>query len=349
MLTVETHLIFMLLTILLSALLLTNALEHLGHRLGISAGVIGSLFAAVATALPETTIPVIALLTGTADIATRQDVSVGAILGAPFMLSTLSIALMALFALSKRGFQGRITPEHTGFVRDLDFFLLAFLISAIAMYLPHQPFYFRGTLSIFLVVWYGIYLFKTVRASKKLVHEGHGVLPEGPLVLARLVGTLRFAHPTNANDHYRYATTMIGIQLALSVLLLLWGARGFVQNIETIANYYHLSVLMLSLLIIPIATELPEKINSILWITKRKDTLAFGNLTGALVFQGTLLPALGVLLTPWEATPAVIPGIALSWLAALWLRLNASTQGVRIIALFVNGLLYVLYCIYSWW
>jgi len=43
--------------------------------------------------------------------------------------------------------------------------------------------------------------------------------------------------------------------------------------------------LLLSLLVIPIATELPEKVNSILWIRKGKDTLAFGNITGALVFR----------------------------------------------------------------
>ena len=53
---------------------------------------------------------------------------------------------------------------------------------------------------------------------------------------------------------------------------------------------------------IPIATELPEKVNSILWIRKRKDTLAFGNITGAMVFQGTLLPAIGIFISKIDGT-----------------------------------------------
>jgi len=40
-------------------------------------------------------------------------------------------------------------------------------------------------------------------------------------------------------------------------------------------------------------------VNSFLWLRRGKDTLAFANITGAMVFQGTLLPALGILLTPW--------------------------------------------------
>ena len=34
---------------------------------------------------------------------------------------------------------------------------------------------------------------------------------------------------------------------------------------------------------VDIATELPENVNSVLWIRRRKDTLAMGNITGAMV------------------------------------------------------------------
>src|SRR5689334_8760694 len=97
------QLILMLLIIFASSLLLTNALEHLGHRQGISEGVIGSIFAATATALPETVIPVMALIVETGNVTINQEVSVGAILGAPLMISTLAIFLMAVFAIPKRG------------------------------------------------------------------------------------------------------------------------------------------------------------------------------------------------------------------------------------------------------
>ena len=51
--------------------------------------------------------------------------------------------------------------------------------------------------------------------------------------------------------------------------------------------------LIMSLLITPIATELPEKFNSVLWIRQRKDTLALGNITGAMVFQSTFPVSVG--------------------------------------------------------
>jgi len=86
----------MLLVILIASELFTNALEHLGDKLGISEGVTGSLFAAVGTALPETMVPLLALLSGTANASVNEEIGVGAILGAPLMLSTLSTALMAL-------------------------------------------------------------------------------------------------------------------------------------------------------------------------------------------------------------------------------------------------------------
>ena len=104
-----------------------------------------------------------------------------------------------------------------------------------------------------------------------------------------------------------------------------------------------MSPLLVSLLIVPIATELPEKVNSILWIRRRKDTLAFGNLTGAMVFQGTLLPAIGVLLTPWEPRPEVLAGVVITLVAALWLRYAITGGGLRVWHVVVNGVLYLLF------
>ncbi|WP_054609120.1 hypothetical protein [Acidithiobacillus ferrooxidans] len=71
-----------LLIILAGAEAFTNALEHLGDRLGISEGVTGSIFAAVGTALPETMVPVVAVFAATSGQAVHlgEEVGVGAIL-----------------------------------------------------------------------------------------------------------------------------------------------------------------------------------------------------------------------------------------------------------------------------
>ena len=100
----------MLLVILIAAEVFTNALEHLGEKLGISEGVTGSLFAAVGTALPETLVPLLAIFTytsATAGSGAGHDIGVGAILGAPLMLATLSLSLMAISVWKRRGKIGR--------------------------------------------------------------------------------------------------------------------------------------------------------------------------------------------------------------------------------------------------
>lgn len=323
------ELVLMLLVILAAAELFTNALEHLGERLGISEGVTGSLFAAVGTALPETMVPVIAIFAGTQNLQLNHDIGVGAILGAPLMLSTLSTALMALSVLKLRGLRGTIAPERSGFIRDMNFFLLAFAIAAGAMYVPADLHLARIGLSVLLVSLYVLYIVMTFRASNDLVDAGHGTEAEEPIFLARF--------------GLRENLFTISLQLLLALLLLVGGAKGFIHGVQGISTALGISALVLSLLIIPIATELPEKVNSILWVRRGKDTLAFGNITGAMVFQGTLLPALGILVTPWQPQPEVMSGIVITLIAAAWLRLNARAGGSRVAALLVNGGLYLCY------
>ena len=71
--------------------------------------------------------------------------------------------------------------------------------------------------------------------------------------------------------------------------------------------------------------------------------MAFGNITGAMMFQGSLLPAIGLLLTPWAPRFEVVAGVTITYLAAIWLRVFANN--VRVWHLFVNGLLYVAYVV----
>ena len=316
----------MLVIILLASELFTNALEHLGAKLEISEGVTGSLFAAVGTALPETIVPLLAIFAGTPNTQLNEEVGVGAILGSPLMLSTLSTCLMALAVVPTRGASGFVAPERSGFVRDLDFFLLAFVMAAAAMFVPQEARYVRGGMSAILVTMYFIYILLTVRASAKLVDEGHGTRAHDKLFLSRI------GLPENI------ATTLA--QLAIGLALLIFGAEGFIDGVEGASALLGISALLLSLLIIPIATELPEKVNSILWIRRGKDTLAFGNITGAMVFQGTLLPAIGIMLTPWQPRKEVLSGVIVTLLAAAWLRSNVRAEGVQLRMLLVNGLLY---------
>lgn len=328
------QLLVMLVVILIAAEVFTNALEHLGEKLGISEGVTGSIFAAVGTALPETLVPLLAIFTytsATVGSGAGHDIGVGAILGAPLMLATLSLSLMAISVWKRRGTQGHLRPERTGLERDLNFFIFAFGIAAVAMYVPHTLPAVRYGIGACMVMTYFVYVMMTIRASKSLVEEGHATEAQTDMYLCKL------GLPNNM--------IIIMVQLLLGLALLIIGAKGFINQVEGVAAIIGISALLLSLLIIPIATELPEKVNSILWIRKGKDTLAFGNITGAMVFQGTLLPAIGIMLTPWEPRKEVLWGIIITLVAAVWLRYLMAKGGIKVWHLLVNGAMYLTYLV----
>jgi cation:H+ antiporter len=324
------NLFLMLLVILVAAEIFTNALEHLGEKLKISEGVTGSLFAAVGTAMPETMVPLLAIFAGTENADLNHEIGVGAILGAPLMLATLAMFLLFIATLRKRGLQGHFNPERSGVMRDLNFFLIAYALACVALFLPQQS-VLRVMVGGSLVLLYFIYILMTLKASEKLVEDGHGTQAAKPMFLAR----------------FGFTNNMVGIlvQLTVGLVLLILGAKGFIHGIKDAALLLGLPALVLSLLIIPIATELPEKVNSFLWVRKHKDTLAFGNLTGAMVFQGTLLPAIGILLTPWDMRPEVLASVAITLAGAIWLRLMLVRGQLRVWHVLVNGALYIAYII----
>jgi cation:H+ antiporter len=323
------ELLFFLFLILIAAEVFVNALEHLGEHLKISEGVTGSIFAAVGTAMPETLVPLLAIFAGTENTKVNEEIGVGAILGAPLMLSTLSVFLMSVAVLKKRGPKGHLTPERTGLKRDLDFFLMAFSLSFVALFIPHGESWVRAAMAFVMVMIYFVYVMLTLKASSKLVADGHATEAGAPMWLSRI------GLPQNM--------PVILIQLALGIALLVVGAKGFINCVEEAAPILGISALLLSLMIVPVATELPEKVNSILWIRRHKDTLAFGNITGAMVFQGTLLPAIGVALTPWAPQKEVLSGIVITLLAAIWLRFRLRSGGLRVRDLWLNGALYAAY------
>ena len=327
--------------ILLSAMMFCNALEHLGSRLGISEGVTGSIFVAVGTALPETLIPLIALFAAPvgATIHGENEIGVGAILGPPLMLSTLSIALMAFSVLKKRGLYGIIRPEKTGLNRDLKFFSFGYL-SAILLAFSHN-YYVNHNLDLLVVITlilsYFFYVLLTIRASSELVKDGHVTVAENRLILAQY---LRLSDKVFT----------IFLQILLSLAGLVYFAKLFIAGISATSQALGIPMFLLAVVLIPIATELPEKVNSILWIRKGKDSLAFANITGAMVFQGLLLPVMGILLTSWQLPSEKAISCIATFIAVGWLFVHsAKHRQFKVWHFSINGLLYIISLILSLW
>lgn len=276
--------------ILIGAESFTNGIEWLGQKLKLGAGAVGSILAAVGTALPETMVPIIAILGG--GVGTEgQDIGMGAILGAPFMLATLAFFITGLAALLFRRKNQALRLNTKVVKRDLSFFIVVYSLAIIASFLPTQTLKYGA--SIALLIAYIVYVILT------LCDEKDGCKKETLVPLYMASKTLR---PSMA---------AILLQIGLSLVAIVFGAHCFVNAVQPIAMELGIPVFVLALIITPIATELPEKFNSVLWIRRGKDTLAMGNLTGAMVFQSSVIPAIGIALTPWK-----LDGLAL-WSAVL--------------------------------
>ncbi|MBF0281749.1 MAG: sodium:calcium antiporter [Zetaproteobacteria bacterium] len=315
--------------VFIAAELFTNALEIIGERIGVSEGVTGSVFAAVGTAMPETIVPIVAIVAGGAAEAVNHAVGMGAILGAPFMLATMGLGLMAVFAGFKRGWGDSFHPERTGLSRDINVFLFGFGLAVIAGILPASMANVKMVIAFVLFITYFMYLLMTIRASKGLVEDGHGTEADNALYFSRLLGN---------------SIVIVVLQLLVGLAMLVWGAMIFVHGVELASGLLHVSPLLVSMLIVPIATELPEKVNSILWIRKRRDTLAFGNITGAMVFQGTVIPAIGILILPWNLTEAGAAwSVGFALLGCFWLWVLKLLNLLKPAYISVNILLYFLF------
>lgn len=277
--------------------LFTNAIEWLGKRLGISEGAVGSIFAAIGTTLPETSIPVIAIFFGTS--RQEAEVGLGAILGAPFMLSTLVLPILALLLILFARAGKRTAQFHLNYgeVRtDLTFFTIGYAVALGCVFIPSRAVHVAAAIGLMSLYIY----YMKIKFSAEDEEGGDGSLE--PLLFAKKAKTPSY--------------TMIGLQAAAGLGGLIAGAHLFVTAAETVAATFAVSPLILALLIAPLATELPEMSNSFLWLYRKKDRLAIGNVTGAMVFQGTFPVSVGLIGTEWALAPSALLAMVLAVVAA---------------------------------
>jgi len=272
-----------LILILASCIYFTNAVEWLGKKLNLSQGVIGSIFAAVGTAMPETIIPIIAIVFHKGQAS--EEIGVGAIVGAPFMLSTLGFFVTGASAIIYALFRKRpfkITPSLTGFQRDMSYFIIIYSLAVITS-IVNNYIDIKNIVSIAILVSYFVYVIRTFSSKDDSLRD-----------LKNLYFSNQF--------HLKPTINLIILQLIFSLLGISYGAHVFIKYTEQVSAMAGVPPAILSLIITPIATELPEKLNSILWIGQKKDTLALGNITGAMVFQSSMPVAIGMMFTDWNLT-----------------------------------------------
>jgi len=318
-----------LMIILIGAELFTNGIEWLGYRLGLSEGAVGSILAAVGTALPESIIPIVAILFSS-DPNTSH-IGIGAILGAPFMLGTLALFITGVSAkcFTWRGRGVRVLNVDTQIIaRDLCFFIIMYSL-ALAVSFSERAVVHQVTAAVLVLAYLG-YVIVTLKSGEQLASDD--------------------LKPLYCWFWCKPGLLPIIFQVFAALGLIIWGANFFVQGVKVLADIMGIPSMILALVLAPIATELPEKFNSVIWIAQRKDTLALGNITGAMVFQSSVIPAFGMLFTSWQLDGiALLSGILViaSIVVIIW-RMHRNKRLYTSMLIF-SGIFYVIFIGFVIW
>jgi cation:H+ antiporter len=236
---------------------------------------------------------VVALVGGSSD---SGQIATGAVLGSSFLLLTLGGAITGVAVLTRPGAR-HLQAEPAQIRRDLGVFLSAFGCAVAATLLARPE---RVVIGVLLLLLYAGYARATLRERK----ADRGA-PE-PLHFIRW----RAGPPP---------WSVVAAQLLIGAILLAVGSGLFVDAIHTAATSLGLSALLVAIIAVPFATELPECLNSVLWIRSGDDGLAIGNVAGASAFQACILGFIGISFTTWQLGSAGLLSAACAFATGLYL------------------------------
>jgi cation:H+ antiporter len=298
-----------------------NAVEWLGKRLNVGTTAVGTILAAIGTALPESVVTFVAVVFGRGESA--KDIGVGAAMGGPLALATVAYGVTGLVMWSQRRARVRVPvggppPDRrasdfgdTGkLARDQTWFLVIFVVKVV---LGLVAFAIKPWLGLLFFAAYAVYFWRELRADDEDL--GHAL---EPLKLQR-----KRATP---------ATWAVVLQTLLTLAVIFVASQLFVHQLGVIGPMIGLPAAVTALLLSPIATELPETMNAIIWVRQGKTRLALANISGAMMIQATVPSGLGLLFTRWRFDHALLASglvtmVAIGYLLVLLRmgRLNAKT------------------------
>jgi cation:H+ antiporter len=113
--------------------------------------------------------------------------------------------------------------------------------------------------------------------------------------------------------------TMTAVQTVLALIVIFAASRVFVGQLGSVGAWLGIPSTVAALLFSPVATELPEIMNAIIWIRQGKHRLALSNISGSMMIQATIPTALGLFFTPWLfdgalTVAAVVTAVAIAGL-----------------------------------
>jgi cation:H+ antiporter len=301
-----------------------NGIEWLGQKLKFGATATGTVLAAFGTALPESAVTFVAVIMGrTPEV---RDIGVGAALGGPLVLATIAYAVVGVALWCNRQRLGRsdsrVQVDHARLARDQAWFLSIFVVKC---GLGLVAFAFKPWLGVLFLAAYALYVWRELKSDDSAPHDE---------VLEPLKFQPRATVPSLA---------MVLIQTCVALLVIAYASHVFVLQIQTIGVALHMPPHLIALVLSPVATELPETMNALIWVRQGKERLALANISGAMMIQATVPSALALFATPWMFdAPLIVAGIitAIAIVYLWWLFRRGQVDGRKLLPV---GLLYVVF------
>jgi len=305
-----------------------NAIEWLGVELKVGTLAVGTVLAAIGTALPESVVTLAAVLFSGG--ASGDDIGIGAALGGPLVLATIAYAAIGLLMVTRARrlrFVGDSFAEvpHQRLRIDQRWF---FCIASAALLLGLLVFPAKWMLGFAFLAVYGLYLRRELSGSDE-AHTSDDL--EG----------LRIWRSDSTPKRWAIIVQVVG-----SLAVVIVASQLFVGQLEWAGPAVGLAPAVVALLVAPIATELPELMNAIIWVRQGKTSLALANVSGSMMVQATIPAALGLFFTPWHFSAPLIAA-SLATLGAIAYQLIVM-RGTRFTPAWLMGtaLFYVAFAVF---
>lgn len=324
-----------------------NAVEWLGERLNVGKTAVGTILAAFGTALPESVVTLVAVTTGATDEA--KNIGVGAAMGGPLALATVAYGVTGAMLLLKRRREraavlvgaGGPSPdpappngEALGDAKDMKrlakdqkWFLPIFVVK---VSLGLVAFAFKPALGVLFFAAYAVYFWREIRSSR----ADDDAEDEEELEPLKL-------QPKAVSP----ATWAVAVQTLAALVVIFFAAHFFVKQLDVIGPMLGLSATVTALLLSPIATELPEIMNAVIWVRQGKTRLALANISGSMMIQATVPSGIGLIFTRWHFDGALLWSGLITTAAIVYLLLTMRAHKLTPARLAVATGFYVVFAV----
>lgn len=314
------------LTIYFACEYFVNGIEWVGYRLNLGVTATGTVLAAFGTALPESAVTFMAVVFG--DTPEQKEIGVGAAMGGPLVLATLAYAVVGFALWRMRRGSLQIQADQSRLARDQAWFLGVFIFK---VGLGLLVFAWKPWLGLVFLGIYGLYV-KRELSNQEDRADGDDLEP------------LKF-RPNDSNPSMAWSCT----QSVLALIVIAGASHVFINQIGFLGNAFGVSSSIAALLLAPVATELPEIMNALIWVRQGKERLALANISGSMMIQATIPSALGVAMTPWLLDAPLLAAALMTVVSIgiLWSRFKNSTMTSGVLC--AVGGLYGVFALYLAW